>query len=228
MCFCCVCKEVVKPLRELRGFEKVYLEAGERSTVTIDIPVDNLRYFINGRWQLEKGTYSFEICSDAGNVIISKLLTIDDGETVSVSGVYNELYSGDKEAFLKMTDAEFDKLIGRDISAPVVKTPYDLNTPMREYKTILGRALFELVALVFEFIYNYEMISNAPNKETRVKNAYFSWKTIKTMSLRSISFASEGLLSYKMANVLLAVANDDVVKAVKLLFESEKTLSLPQ
>jgi hypothetical protein len=156
---------------------------------------------------LEENYVSAIILGDDGN--------INEGDTVKRTGRVVEVPVG-------------DKLIGRVISTPEVKTPYDLNTPMRQYKTICGRALFEFVALVFEFIYNYEMFSNAPNKETRVKNAYFSWKTIKTMSLRSISFASEGLLSFKMANVLLAVANDDLIKAVKLLFESEKTLSLPQ
>ena len=219
--------DIVKPLRELRGFEKVYLAAGEGTTVTVDVPVDGLRYYIDGKWRLENGEYTFEICSDANSVLLSDRLSITDGENISANSIYTELYGGGKAKLLSMTDSDFDKLIGRDIPDPVIKTPYDLNTPLRSYTTIGGKVIYTLIDLAFELIYNFEQLGNSPNKETKVKNAYFSWKTIRTMSLRSICFASEGLLSHNLANVILAIANNNIFKALKLLFKSEKTLKLP-
>ena len=67
----------------------------------------------------------------------------------------------------------------------------------------------------------------SPDKETKVKNAYFGWQTIASMSLRSISYASEGLLSHKMALVLLDVVNNHPIKAIVRAFKPEKCVKLP-
>jgi beta-glucosidase len=221
------CTEVIKPVRELRGFKKVFLCAGDSKTVTIDIPLDRLKCYVDGKWQIEGGEYTFEICSDAENVVKSKKMFIS-GVDVRENDMYIQLYGGEKNDFLNMSDEEFDKLIGREIPSPEITRPYDLNTPMRSYTTAGGKFLYGLVTSAFKLIYNIEkMGKNTPDKQTKVKNAYFGWQTIKSMSLRSISYASEGLLSHKMACVLLDVANNKPGKAFARLFKPEKCVKLP-
>ncbi|MBO7195941.1 MAG: glycoside hydrolase family 3 C-terminal domain-containing protein [Clostridia bacterium] len=220
--------DVVKPVRELCGFEKIYLEPGERSAVHVDIPVDRLRYFINGAWRLERGVYNFELCSDATNALIAESIEICDGEKIDENQQYRKLYGNGREELLTITDEAFDTLIGRKIASPEIKRPYDLNTPMREYKTAGGKFLFGLLMFVFKRIYLHEKRAKpSPDKETKVKNAYFGWHTIASMSLRSISYASEGMLSHKMALVLLDIANNRPLRAVLRLFKPEKCVKLP-
>lgn len=219
---------VVKPVRELRGFEKVYLEAGERTTITMQIPLDSLKVYIDGKWQLEYGTYRFEFCSDANTPIIYECRSID-GEYVTEGEKYAALYGNGVDKLLAMTDADFDGLIGREIAEPKITRPYDLNTPMREYKTAGGRFFFGTLMFVFESIYKKEKKAKlSPDKETKVKNAYFGWKTIEAMSLRSISYASEGLLSHHMALVILDLANNHPLRAIGRLFKAEKCIDLPE
>ena len=220
--------EVIKPLRELRGFEKVYLKTGETKTVSIEILLESLRYYIDGRWQLENGEYTVELCSDAQNVVLSEKLNITEGVEIVENDHYIELYGGDHKAFLNMTDEKFDQLIGRKIPAYEITRPYDLNTPMREYKTAGGKFIFGMLMFAFSTIYKMEKSAKpSPDKETKVKNAYFGWQTIKSMSLRSISYASEGMLSHHMALVLLDVANNSIGKAILRLFKPEKCVKLP-
>ena len=220
--------DVIKPRRELCGFEKISLAPGESATVTVEIPLFRLCHFIDGRWALEGGLYTFELCSDAENVILSDSISIE-GEKLQGGEIYKELYGVGKDSFLSITDADFDRLIGRETPTPVIAPPYELNTPLREYKTFCGRLLFGAIDLAFETIYWVNMhFASGKDKETRVKNAYFSWQTIKTMSLRSISYASEGLLSHKMALVLLDFANNNIFGAIGRLFAPEKTLPLPK
>lgn len=220
--------EVIKPVRELRGFEKVYLSSGEKKTVTLVISTESLRYYIGGRWQLEGGRYTFELCSDATKPILSSSVMID-GKTVEERDLYIQLYGSNLETFITISDDDFDRLIGREVPSPEVTRPYDLNTPMRSYRTIGGRALFGLITFAFKTIYRFEKLGkNTPDKETRVKNAYFGWQTIMSMSLRSISYASEGLLSHKLAMVLLDIANNHLIKAIGRLFKPEKCVKLPE
>jgi beta-glucosidase len=50
---------VPRAVKELKGFQKVWLQPGETATVTITIDVDQLAYYDEGlaAWQLEKGDY---------------------------------------------------------------------------------------------------------------------------------------------------------------------------
>ncbi len=221
--------DVVKPLRELRGFDKVFLKAGEKTTVSVGIPLDSMRYYIDGAWQLENGEYTVELCSDANTVILSESFSINEGGAVKESETYNRLYGREKAQLLSMTDSEFDDLIGREIAEPKITRPYDLNTPMREYKTAGGKFLFGAINLAFKLIYNLQKIGrNTPDKETKVKNSYFGWQTIRAMSLRSISYASEGMLSHHMALALLDLANNHPLRAIGRLFKPEKCIELPK
>lgn len=221
--------DIVKPLRELRGFEKIYLEVGEEKTVSIKLPLDALRYYVDGRWVLENGIYNFQICSNVNTVLLSHSVNMKYGEDVTKNESYSELYGGGKERFLAMTDDRFDKLIGRRIASPEVKRPYDLNTPIKEYRTLGGKALYGIIIFAFKTIYNIEKkAKDSPDKETKVKNAYFGWQIMKTMSLRSMSYASEGMLSHNMAHVLLDIANNRPLHAIFRAIKGEKCIKLPK
>lgn len=220
---------IVKSLRELRGFEKVKLAAGESTTACIEIPVESLKYYVNGKWSLENGTYIFQLCSDVNTVLLSSEIEATEGEAIEEKNIYSMLYNVSKEKFLSMTDLQFDKLIGRNIEAPVVKRPYDLNTPIREYKTAGGKFIYGTIMFAFKCIYNLELNSkDSPDKETKVKNAYFGWQIMKTMSLRSMSYASEGMLSHNMAWALVDIANNKPLKAIWRLIKGEKCVKLPK
>ena len=221
--------EVVKPIRELRGFEKVYLKAGEKKTVCVEIPVDNLKYYIGGEWVLENGQYEFQVCADVNTVLLSTVVNIDFGAQVKENPLYAELYDINNYRFLNIPDFKFDNLIGREVPAPEVKRPYDLNTPIREFDTFWGKFLFKAITGVFELIYNWELNGkNTPDKETKVKNAYFGWRIMYTMSLRSMSYASEGMLTHKMALGLVDIANNHPLRGLGKFILAEECVELPE
>ena len=221
--------EVVKPVRELRGFEKVYLEAGEKKTVCVDVPVDNLKYYIGGEWVLENGKYEFQICSDVNTVLVSSEVEVDCGTEVKENPIYAELYDVNNYRFLNIPDFKYDNLVGREVPSPEVKRPYDLNTPIREYQTFWGKFLFKAITGVFELIYNWELgAKDSPDKETKVKNAYFGWRIMFTMSLRSMSYASEGMLTHKMALGLVDIANNHPLRGLGKFILAEECVELPK
>ncbi len=221
--------EVVKPIRELRGFEKVYLKTGEKKTVCVEIPVDNLKYYIGGEWVLENGQYEFQVCADVNTVLLSTVVNIDFGTEVKENPLYAELYDINNYRFLNIPDFKFDNLIGREVPAPEVKRPYDLNTPIREFDTFWGKFLFKAITGAFELIYQWELSAkDSPDKETKVKNAYFGWRIMYTMSLRSMSYASEGMLTHKMALGLVDIANNHPLRGLGKFILAEECVELPE
>jgi beta-glucosidase len=76
---------VKRPARELRGFDKVYLEPGETETVIIDLPRRAFEYWDiqYGRWVLAPGEYSIQVCQDATAVLHEAHITLTGDKLVT-------------------------------------------------------------------------------------------------------------------------------------------------
>ena len=71
--------EIIRPLRELKGFEKVELQPGESKTVSIEL---DSRAFAH--WNVtahgcrcERGKYDIQICENANQVLLSETVELD-------------------------------------------------------------------------------------------------------------------------------------------------------
>lgn len=219
---------LVKPLRELRGFEKVHLAPGEEKAVTVTVPVEDMKHYVEGAWRLENGTYKFQIAKDANTIILEAIAEITDGESLATPEHIRALYAT-KESLLNIKDSDFEKVIGRPITLKKTARPYDLNTPMRDFETVGGKLFFGAIIFVFKCILKMNSLAkDGPDKETKIKNTYFGMRTIQAMSLRSLSYASEGMLTHRMAEGLLDIANNKICSGLIKLITPEKCVKLPE
>ena len=70
--------EVIRPVRELRGFEKIFLEAGEEKTVTFTLDERAFAYWNTTihDWYVEDGTYNVMIGEDADKMCLSEEIIV--------------------------------------------------------------------------------------------------------------------------------------------------------
>ena len=70
--------QVPRPLRELKGFEKVRLEKGEAKTVTVHLPKDAFAYYdvASHGWKVDAGTYKVQLASDAEKVLAEETVNL--------------------------------------------------------------------------------------------------------------------------------------------------------
>ena len=61
---------LVRPEKELKGFEKVYLKAGESAKVTFEIDAEDLSFYdvTKGGWTAEPGEFQALIASSSADV----------------------------------------------------------------------------------------------------------------------------------------------------------------
>ena len=61
---------VMRPVKELKGFRKVFLKAGESKQVEIDIPVSSLAFYSEAqkRFVVEPGTFVLHLATSAENI----------------------------------------------------------------------------------------------------------------------------------------------------------------
>ena len=57
--------ELVRPVKELKGFQRVFLEAGEEKEISFTVDKETLSYYgVNNEWGAEKGSFTLYISAD--------------------------------------------------------------------------------------------------------------------------------------------------------------------
>ena len=52
---------ITRPVKELKGFKKIFLKIGESKTVSFDITIEDLKFFNNGQFTIESGEFEIAI-----------------------------------------------------------------------------------------------------------------------------------------------------------------------
>lgn len=60
----------MRPVKELKGFKKVFLKAGESKQVEIDIPISSLAFYSEAQKQfvVEPGTFILNLATSAHDI----------------------------------------------------------------------------------------------------------------------------------------------------------------
>ena len=71
--------EVDRPAKELKGFQKVFIPAGETKVVTIAIPASELAYYdvAKGAWEVEPTAYEFSVGNSSRDIHASFGIQVD-------------------------------------------------------------------------------------------------------------------------------------------------------
>ena len=72
--------KMIRPVRELKGFEKVELAVGEKKTVTFELEKRAFAYWdVDAHdWMVEKAGFGIEICKNAHEVILADEVTVKE------------------------------------------------------------------------------------------------------------------------------------------------------
>ena len=71
--------KVKRPLKELKGFEKIKLQPTEEAILTINIPVSSLAFYNESisDWEIETGEYILYVGNASDNILKELKITID-------------------------------------------------------------------------------------------------------------------------------------------------------
>ena len=110
--------KVRRPVRELRAFTKVYLEAHERRTVTFILDKSAFAYYDTdiSDWYVEPGDYKIEICKNADEVIAEKTVNVVPKKpkkpVYDENSVYKDIMENPSSA--KIAKPYFEKYLFKD------------------------------------------------------------------------------------------------------------------
>ncbi len=97
---------VIRPVRELKGFEKVELAPGETKTVRFTLSKRAFAYWNTQMhdWHVETGTYRIQICKSSRDIILSEDVAVTSTarlpEKVTLNSIFTDLLANPKYAAL--------------------------------------------------------------------------------------------------------------------------------
>ena len=133
--------EVIRPVKELKGFAKVFLKAGETKKVSIPFDDKTFRYFNvkTNKWEIEKGTYDIYVGASSDDIRLTATI-FQKGTEAELPYDIKSLPNYALGNLRNLPDQEFELLLGHPI--PSGELPFykknrmvvDYNTTMRELR----------------------------------------------------------------------------------------------
>ena len=130
-----------RPLRELKGFQKVFLQPGESKTVTMELSERSFALWQDG-WKVPAGTYQIQIAD-----LFAPLEIIGEEVTVPAwqAGSWYETCQG------KPSQKEWEVMMGRSYTPPVLKkgsfTMDNTVMEMKDYSLVM-KIMYKAVEVV--------------------------------------------------------------------------------
>lgn len=192
--------KVYRPFKELKGFQKLFLKAGEEKTVTIPLDDKAFRYFNTGnnQWEVEAGEYEILIGASSADIRLSKDININGCEAKLWYNKENmtSYYSGKIQ---KVSDQEYESLLGRKIpdghwNEAGILDVNDALCQMYYAKSALARLAYKVLRTLKE---------RSEKKGVPNLNVLF----IYNMPFRGIAKMTNGVITMEMANDLVRMVN---------------------
>lgn len=187
----CKNSAIYRPRKELKGFSKVFLRAGESKEVTITLDDKAFRYFDvdTGTFEIEGGEYEISVAASVSDVRLTATVQVT-GTAVSAS---QPLPSYQTAAVTDVSDEEFAALLGRPLPNSHWTGSIDANDPLSR----LGEAKGASMRLLHKIL----------KKKMDKSPADGMILYIFHLPLRAIAKTTGGLVSENMVRDLLDLSN---------------------
>ena len=209
----CKNSKIYRPEKELKGFAKVFLAAGESRRVTIAFDDKTFRYFdtADNAWQVEDADYDICIAKNAHEVVLSEVLH------VSGKKVNDNAPTCYKNADIQsVTDSDFEALLGHPIPDGKWSGEITENDALCQLSYAKG-AFARFLCRVLTSLKEKAEAKGEPNL-----NIMF----IYNMPVRAMAKFSNGLVSKKMTEDILFIFNGHFWRGLgRLIVDFFKNLS---
>lgn len=197
--------KVFRPKKELKGFKKVFLKAGEKKTVHIPFDDKTFRYWnvATNQWEIEGGAYQIMVGASVSDIRLEGTLTVE-GTTTECPYIKEQMphyYSG---LIQDVSDPEFEKLLGHAIPDGKWSGELTVNDAICQ--------MYYAKSRLARFVYN-RLLSIKKKSEAKGKpdlNILF----IFNMPFRAVAKMTEGMVSMEMVEGMVTIVNGHFFKGL--------------
>ena len=201
-----------RPVRELKGFERVELEPGESKTVEFTLDDRSFAIWSEG-WKIPGGTYTVQIAASSRDIRLEEAVEIS-GEEMAIpawqAGSWYETLSGHPSR------EEWEKLMGHPV--PVISEP-------KKGQFTMDSTCMEMKEHSFVMKIQYMVTENIIAKGFGGKKDMSdpSYKMMITCAtdcpMRSVVISSGGMMNDSLAQGMLHMANGHYIKGLAAMLK---------
>ena len=196
---------IFRPAKELKGFAKVFLKAGESKTVSIKLDDKAFRYFNvkTGGFEIDGGAYDILIGASAADIRLSGTVSVQ-GTGAPAPCDMDKLPSYTGGSVKAVGDEEFAALLGHPIPDGSWNDTIQMNDAICQMyyaKSWLARQVYKIMT---------HMLNRSLKKGKPNLNILF----IYNMPFRAIGKMAGGMVSQKMCEDIVKIVNGHFFKGV--------------
>ena len=197
---------VYRPAKELKGFAKVFLKAGESKEVTIELDDKAFRYWNSktNKFEIDGGAYDILIGASVADIKLTAEVTVA-GTNAPVPVDLAKLPSYAKGDIKSVSDGEFETLLGHDIPdgkwAGTLQ-PNDAIAQLYYAKSLKARLVWKVMD---------SLLQKSIEKGEPDLNITF----IYNMPIRAIGKMAGGMVSQDMCDGILDIVNGHGIAFLK-------------
>lgn len=197
---------VFRPEKELKGFKKVFLKAGESKKVTIPFDDKTFRYFNvkTNQFEVEGGEYTLYVGANIADIKLRASHVVEG--TTDVNPYEGRSMESYRTGIVQnVPDAEFEALLGTPIPDGKWSGKLGVNDAICQmYYAKSGLARFL-----------YKRLTNMKNKSEAKGTPDLNILFIYNMPFRGIAKMTNGMVSMDMARGMVTVVNGHFFKGMK-------------
>ena len=188
--------KIFRPKKELKGFAKVFLKAGESKTVTVTLDDKAFRYFNvkTNKWEVENADYEISVGASVADLRLTSQIHVNG---TKAAAPYEAMPSYESGSITSVSDEEFRKLLGHDIpdgSWSGELTRNDAICQLYYAKTGIAR-------------FAYKVLTYLKNKSEAKGTPDLNILFIYNMPFRAMGKMSGGMMSDKMVDDVVFLVN---------------------
>lgn len=197
--------KVYRPEKELKGFAKVFLKAGESSKVRISFDDKTFRYWNvrTNRWEIEGGTYRIMVGASCADIRLEEQVQIK-GTTEEFPYFTNRMPSYYSGLIQQVDDKEFEELLGTPI--PSGKWTGDLTVNDAICQMYYAKSAIARFA--------YKKLTGMKKKSEDAGKPDLNILFIYNMPFRAIAKMTGGMVSMEMVEGIVTMVNGHLFRGL--------------
>ena len=203
---------IYKAQKELKGFKKVFLKAGEEKEITLTLNARSFAYYnVDIKdWHVESGEYKVLVGASSRDIKLTASVNVTSANPEAVAPNYKDVapcYYNLKNA-TEVTEDEFKAVYGLELPG---------NVPFKKGELTINNSISQLTCSGFgKFLYKV-MVFGSKIVAIGTENPDMITQSVKDMPLRSFSGFTGGIVSQMSVDGILGLCNG-TKGSVKKLF----------
>lgn len=198
--------KVFRPEKELKGFAKIFLKAGESRQVHIPFDDKTFRYWNvkTNRWEIEGGNYQIVVAANASDLRLVGRLSVE-GTTDKYPYNKAQLASYFSRKVWSVPDREFEQLLGHPLPCGKWAGQLGINDAMCQ--------MFYAKNFLARFV--YKRMTSIKKKSEEKGRPDLNILFIYNMPFRAIAKMTNGMVSMEMVEGIVTVVNGHFLRGMR-------------